>query len=538
MGKEESPQIERRSTRHSSATISKNEAGTKSNEPLPPTVNDLFYGEEEKPISLDDVVSSFPGRRIQIIELMRVLGPVNCPMVPLFIYGDSSTGKTSITLQIFRHLNRPFVYSSCLTCYSPRILFESILNQLLLHRKSMANSYLSAKRCERPSDFVNFLREALISITSNLQGNSGKSGSKKLDRRASGNMIYLIFDNLERVREWDKSSIMLPFLLNLYDILKMPEVGLIFISNTSPDTYYSSMGYAEPTPVYFPDYKEDDLRQIFVKNQENKKLYSSFLDVVLKPFYRITRRVDELSTAFSQLYKKYCEPLSDLGVVPNEEMKRRLFSNLQPHIAPSMNEIFKVSSQPSTDIGATKEAKQKSSSKKSGLEVTDQLDLHMSTSAKYLLISAFLASRNPATLDASLFDSTGGSDSRKRKRKPSEKTSEQKEAAEQELLMKGPGTFPLERLLAIFQCITSVAEGSLEEEEQGSDGLRVQVGDNSLMSDVLLQLSSLCNANFIVKGVSCPLEGSTRYRSTICEDMALKVARSLKFPLSKYLYRR
>ncbi|PON92102.1 Origin recognition complex, subunit [Trema orientale] len=538
MGKEESPQIARRSTRHSSATISKNEAETKSNEPLPPTVNDLFYGEEEKPISLDDVVSSFSGRRIQIIELMRVLGPVNCPMVPLFIYGDSSTGKTSITLQIFRHLNRPFVYSSCLTCYSPRILFESTLNQLLLHRKSMANSYLSAKRCERPSDFVNFLREALISITSNLQGNSGKSGSKKFDRRASGNMIYLIFDNLERVREWDKSSTMLPFLFNLYDILKMPEVGLIFISNTSPDTYYSSMGYAEPTPICFPDYTEDDLRQIFMKNQENKKLYSSFLDVVLKPFFRITRRVDELSTAFSQLYKKYCEPLSDLGVVPNEEMKRRLFSNLQPHIAPSMNEIFKVSSQPSTDIGATKEAKRKSSSKKSGLEITDQLDLHMSTSAKYLLISAFLASRNPATLDASLFDSTGGSDSRKRKRKPSEKTLEQKEAAEQELLMKGPGTFPLERLLAIFQCITSVAEGSLEEEEQGNDGLRVQVGDNSLMSDVLLQLSSLCNANLIVKGISCPLEGSTRYRSTICEDMALKVARSLKFPLSKYLYRR
>lgn len=107
--------------------------------------------------------------------------------------------------------------------------------------------------------------------------------------------------------------------------------------------------------------------------------------------------------------------------------------------------------------------------------------------------------------------------------RPSEKSLEQKETAKQELLMKGPGTFPLERLLAIFQCITSVAEGSPEEEEQGNDGLGVQVGDNSLMSDVLLQLSSLCNANFIVKGGSCPLEGSTRYRSTICEDMALKV---------------
>lgn len=145
---------------------------------------------------------------------------------------------------------------------------------------------------------------------------------------------------------------------------------------------------------------------------------SLFGSVVLRPFVRITRRVDELSTAFSQLYKKYCEPLSDPRVVPNEDMKRRLFSNLQPHVASSMNDIFRVSSQPSTEFGATKEAKRKSGTKKSGgSEDIDQLDLHMSTSAKYLLLSAFLASRNPATLDASLFDSTGGSDNRKRKRK-------------------------------------------------------------------------------------------------------------------------
>lgn len=107
--------------------------------------------------------------------------------------------------------------------------------------------------------------------------------------------------------------------------------------------------------------------------------------------------------------------------------------------------------------------------------------------------------------------------------RPSQKSLEQKETAELELLMKGPGTFPLERLLAIFQCITSVAEGSNEEEEHENEGIGIQRGDGGLMSDVLLQLSSLCNANFIIKGGSCPLEGSTRYRSTVYEEMVLKV---------------
>lgn len=98
-------------------------------------------------------------------------------------------------------------------------------------------------------------------------------------------------------------------------------------------------------------------------------------------------------------------------------MKRRLFSRFQPHIAPSLNEIFKVSTPPSTEVEAMERKPKGSTRKSGGYEVVDQLDFHMSTSAKYLLISAFLASRNPATLDASLFDSTGGSNNRKRKRK-------------------------------------------------------------------------------------------------------------------------
>ncbi|ONI23144.1 hypothetical protein PRUPE_2G172000 [Prunus persica] len=536
MGKEESPKTTRRTTRSSAAaTPSKNVVEeTNASSSQPPTLSDLVLGEERESFSLDDLLSSFPGRRNQIHELLQLLGPRNSPMLPIFVYGGTSTGKTSMVLETFRHLKRPFVYSSCLSCYNPRILFESVLNQLFLHRKNAVNGYSSAKRCESPSDFVNFLREALVSVLANLEGNSGKLSSKR-SGKANGNMIYLIFDNLERVRGWEKGSTILPLLFNLYDILKMPEVALIFISSASPDTYYSSMSYVEPIPIYLPDYTQDDLQQIFLRNQANKKLYASFLSVVLRPFCRITRRVDELSPAFSLLFTKYCEPVTNLGVVPNKELNQRLFHYFRPHVAPSLNEIFKVSSHPSTEV-EVRETKGKGSTRKFGDCEDDQLDFHMPTSAKYLLISAFLASRNPATLDASLFDSTGGSNSRKRRRKASEKSMEQKETAEQELLLN-PGTFPMERLLAIFQCITSVGEGSLDEEEEGYDGLGIRNGNGGLMSDVLLQLSSLCSANFIVTGGSCPLEGSTRYRSTVSEDMVLKVARSIKFPLSKYIYR-
>lgn len=147
-------------------------------------------------------------------------------------------------------------------------------------------------------------------------------------------------------------------------------------------------------------------------------MHIMYNSVVLKPFCRVTRRLDELSTALSPLFTKYCEPLNDLGVIPNEETKRRLFSCLQPHIASALNGIFRVTSQPSLDTGSKDKLKRKSNSKKFGAsDSIDEIDFHMSTSAKYLLISAFLASRNPATLDASLFDSTGGAANQKRKRK-------------------------------------------------------------------------------------------------------------------------
>lgn len=276
MSKEEDTKATRRTTRSSSAAVLRDSGEIKKKcDPHIPSFNDLVFGEDT--ISKEDLLSNFPGRHTQILELLNLLGPLNSPMLPLFVYGGTSTGKTSVILQIFRHLNRPFVYSSCRTCYSLRTLFESILNQLLLHQKDADNGYLSAKRCEKTSDFVNFLREALVKVVKTLQGNPGKIGTKKLTGQGHGHMIYLIVDNLELVRDWDKSSSILPFLFNLHEVLNMNEVGFLFISNTSPDTYYSNMGYLDPIPVYFSEYTEDDLRKIFIRNQTNQEMYSSFL---------------------------------------------------------------------------------------------------------------------------------------------------------------------------------------------------------------------------------------------------------------------
>lgn len=269
MSKEENHQITRRTTRLSSSTTTSIESPTKTINLPPLTVQNLVFEQKEQTLTFDGLIASLPGRRNQIVELLRLLGPVNCPLLPLFVYGGASTGKTSTVLQVFRHLNRPFVYSSCRTCYNARQLFDNILNQLFLYRKCEKNGYSSAKKCEKQADFVNYLKEALLGVV---------DGLKKLGGCVNGNMVYLIFDSLELVRDWDKSGTILPLLFKLHDVLKVNDLGLVFISSSSLDTYDSDTGLVDPIPVYFPDYTEDGLRQIFLRNESNPKLRSAFLE--------------------------------------------------------------------------------------------------------------------------------------------------------------------------------------------------------------------------------------------------------------------
>ncbi|XP_051178154.1 origin of replication complex subunit 5 [Lolium perenne] len=469
---------------------------------------------------LNTLLEAVPGRRAQAADLLRLLAPA--PALPVLLHGGAATGKTRALLLALRHL-RPsprLVYAALRSLPSPRALFASILSQL---RAAPSSSTPSRQRVpDKPSDFVPALRDALAGVVS------------------QGENVYLVFDNLEVVRGWDKGGQLVSLLLRLHDLLRLPQVVLVYVSSAAPDAYYTMTGSVEPNHVYFPDYTVDEVHGILMRGQPNPKLYSSFLSVALKPFFRVTRRVDELAAALEPLFRRYCEPLGSLNGVPDEGIRRRLFEHLQPHLAVALNETFSVPMRASVDdckdgISGGKGSVKRQFGGRDGL--SSELEFHMSVSAKYLLLSAFLASRNPATLDAALFDATGGTDSRNRKRKSSQASIDRKDTMAEELLMKGPGTFPLERLLAIFQCITSVSEDMLDEVEC-EDTIMGGSGMNALMSDVLLQLSTLCNSNFLSKSRSCPLEGSGRYRSNIDEDLALKVARSVSFPLSKYMYRR
>ena len=118
----------------------------------------------------------------------------------------------------------------------------------------------------------------------------------------------------------------------------------------------------------------------------------------------------ELSEALEPLFQKYIDPIRRGIVKPDDQGKRKLFSLIQPHITSALHQICGFSYLESPRIFLSNGQQRKGS--------MDQVELgfQLPLCSKYLLISSFICSRNPATLDATLFDASGGG-SRKRKRK-------------------------------------------------------------------------------------------------------------------------
>jgi origin recognition complex subunit 5 len=199
-----------------------------------------------------------PGRRTQATDLLRLLAPA--PALPLLLHGGAATGKTRALLLALRHVHpcpRRVAYAALRSLPSPRALFASLLTQLSPPSSSSASSRLRIP--DKPSDFVAALRDALAGLS------------------AQGEAVYLVFDNLEVVRSWDKGGQLLALLLRLYDLLRLPQVVLVYVSSATPDAYYSMTGSVEPNHIYFPDYTVDEVRDILMRGHPNPKLYSSFL---------------------------------------------------------------------------------------------------------------------------------------------------------------------------------------------------------------------------------------------------------------------
>ncbi|GAQ83861.1 hypothetical protein KFL_001650140 [Klebsormidium nitens] len=507
-----------------------------------------------KPLSTSQVAlhlnATFPGRAPQVNQFLNLLGEPGERGAPILVWGFPNTGKTSIVRGALRLLGRPHAYVSCRSSSSPRMIYEGVIEQLAGYVRSAANDYAPYVRCTDLSDFVQILRRVCITAAAKnpkpLRGcppaatkppNPTPQNPETLEARTpikpsrqspmdrfpslSTTNFVVVFDHAELLRTDEMSSplaSLVPAFSRLSELTRVSSLTVVFVSRMSWDAFETGTGERKPQGVHFPDYLPE-LKEILSKGRP--PLYPGFSKMVLPPSARITRWLTQLDASMEPLFRKYLEPI-DQGKVERAQAAtetggRRLYATLLPHLRAAMGSdvsfagAFDVSR---GDVGRD--------------DVGTGAEFEMSGACRLLLIAAFVASRNPASLDSAYLDDEEGGRKKKRRRKSggvSEQVRRDVEVEEEHL--RGPLSFPIERLAAIFHCIArdylhvAASAGSVPGRE-----------DSGVMHR---QLLTLLGVGLVSKTGGDPIEGGAKYRCNASKELAEKIARSVRFPLASYL---
>ncbi|CAG9768036.1 unnamed protein product [Ceutorhynchus assimilis] len=395
---------------------------------------------------------SFPGRASQIDQLWNFFGTTREPFPPtLYISGGSSTGKSSIISALLKALSIKHAMINLVECYTSKILFESILNQLSGHEIDPKIGAPFA-RCDNLMDFVEHIQKMSL----------------------AGSVI--VIDKAEELRNMEFN--LLPGFLTLQELTNV-QISVIFLSEIAFEKYYYKLNILEPFKLHFPQYTKDELLEILaldfdylenVSTSCDRDFYRNYLNVFLSVFYRACRDLSELRHMSRKNFIVYCEPIDKNQLTVHDSMA--LWKHISPIFTASMQVLYLRTSNDSSK------------------PLAQNLELPFYT--KYLLIAAYLASYNSAKDDKRLFTKYHGKKTKtrkdvNRKNKVSDKLNTQ----------MGPTTFTLDRLLAIFYSI-------LEDKVGFNNHLLVQV--SSLVELQLLSLASdpstlddrkyKCNVNF------------------------------------------
>ncbi|XP_038218311.1 origin recognition complex subunit 5 [Zerene cesonia] len=458
---------------------------------------------------MQDIFNKVPCRESQINGLIDLLGDSDEPLPPsIFLSGSLATGKSLCVNKVLQYLNCKHVIIDCIECYTSKIMFEEIINEL--------QETDSDTKCDSLSDLINNLNNLFPKI--------------------KYEPVIFVFDRAERLRNMDH-SIMCSF-LRLRELCKL-NICTIFVTQLIFDNFYFKMGVRDPIKLYFPNYNKEELFKIiflhhksFVRHLksnyeidsgieeelEKPELFANFLNAFLSVFYRPCRDLIELQHMARVNFVKYCEP-----IIKNEISASDL-SKLWRHIAPILKAslellYLRISTQ---KPALPSPGKENNSADLNNYQFENTLKEElMSTKtfaqsfelpyyAKYLLIAAYLASYNPPKEDKRLFMKNHG-----KQRKRLQQVRAKAKITEKLNTQLGPKVFTLDRLLAIFYAI-------LEE----------KIG---LTSNLLAQIATLVELKLIAGNKEIDLD-SSKYKCIVGYDFISAVAQTVGFNVRKYLY--
>lgn len=456
---------------------------------------------------MEELLNKVPCRENQLNTLLDLFGEYDEPLpYSIFISGSMATGKTLCLTNVLDYLRFKYITIDCIECYSPKLIFETILDGLRDDDVDI--------KCDSLSDLTNYLV---------------KFGYEKITYEP----IIIIFDRAERLRAMDQ-TLMCTF-LRLREFCNL-NICTIFVTHLTYDNFFFKIGALEPIQIFFPNYTRDELFKIIITNHKTfidqiinqhkieeevinelteQQLFANFLNAFLSVFYRPCRDLIELRHMAQINFIKYCEPII------KEEIKASDVDRLWRHITPVLkSSLAHLYLRISDGKAASPSKENKTNFQTYNFENTLKEEL-MSTKtfaqsfelpyyAKFLLIAAYLASYNPPKEDKRLFMKNHG-----KQRKRLQQVKAKAKVTEKLTTQLGPKVFTLDRLLAIFYAI-------LEE----------KIG---LTSNLLAQIATLVELKLIAGSKEIDLD-TAKYKCIVGYDFISAVAQTVGFNVSKYLY--
>lgn len=457
------------------------------------------------------ISSFYPCRTQQITELYECIGRPNEQFPQsIFVFGQSCTGKSQIIQSILRNAKVDYAIVNCTECFSPKILFENIVDNLNNHNLSEANGFNCFNKCDSMGDLVRELR------------------NMPLD-----NSIVLVFENADYLR--DLHANLLPGLMRLQE-LSGRNVCSILVSQLPYEKFYPKTGLPELVRIKFPQYTANEVAQILQKDLANVKrfvhrslerqsqltveqrkrygatvdaldaeFYANYMHAFLCVFFRACRNVSQLRMVAKECFVKYCEPIYEDPEA--QQSVTKLWHHVSDTLKAALAHIY-------SRVESASEALQHQQQQRAGAVVRQVGQIvELPFYAKYLLVAGFLSSHNPASQDKRLFVKNHG-----KQRKRMQAVNAKAKLGEQTSLQQGPKSFTVDRLLAIFHAI-----------------LDQKV---TLTCNLMAQISSLVQLNFFVyvANESCAMEGSARLQCFLTYEFATQIGEMVGFNVRQYLF--
>ncbi|KAA6423708.1 MAG: origin recognition complex subunit 5 [Trebouxia sp. A1-2] len=315
---------------------------------------------------------------------------------------------------------------------------------------------------------------------------------------------YIVVDHVERIAD----SGLLAVLLKAREITGA-NVGLILISSVSWGSSIfecDTLRVVRPMQLAFPAYEDDVLTKIIALGcppKEDVESYVRFIGSYMYDFARVSRRLEDLQKVIQHLYPMYLQPVRD-GKIERDNATA-LFAAFAPHFREA---VANFTSGAAAASFVPKHHKPRADAKPIG-----GLDFELPYNSKLLLLAAYIASRNRPNLDNRLFDTGPG----KRRRKNAMASDRQAEGAK-EAQLRGPITFPQERLLSYFWNLLK-SEGADDEAAAWDE----RAAQQQQSAEVFMLLRSLASGDMLDDG---------KYQCNIKDELAQKLAHNLQINLN------